>query len=67
MIYVLIMSAIFSGGMRTASVLHSQHDYPSYDACQRAYGIARDQMLAMNADKVQGTCMQETSNDTRNK
>jgi len=27
MIYVLIMSAVFADGMRTASVLHSQHDY----------------------------------------
>lgn len=57
MIYTLILTAVFSGYSNTQTAVHSEHDYPSYEACQTAWHVAQDQMKRPSLNWIAGTCV----------
>lgn len=62
MIYTLILTAVFLGGngMSTSAAIHTEHDYPTQEACNKAYGIAYKQLST--AYRVEGTCLSSNRN-----
>jgi hypothetical protein len=59
MIYVLIFTAVIYGNSyKPTSIVHTEHDYPTMQACQSAYTVDKSQIAMMDENTVfTGTCL----------